>query len=72
MVVTLFVGGDTEVANAARSVLSRLPGIKIRVRPWSSASRIRVLLPFLESSQGVRYYGLTAITSFVNDRLLRL
>jgi hypothetical protein len=66
--VVLFIAPDAATNEAAQKALARL-GVAVDVVSPTEFLEGRVLLPFIETLNGSRYYGLSSIERYVNRKL---
>ncbi len=69
--ILLFSAGDTQEDMNAQKALNRLGNVKLKIVWHTKVLEGRVLLPFIETADGSRYYGLRSIEKFVDRELRR-
>ena len=67
MKVTLFPGPDQHENEVAVLILQDLPEVEIEVAE-SLLLEGRVILPFIETDEGERRFGISSIRQFVSNR----
>lgn len=66
--IVLFEGTDTNNNNKAERTLDRLKGLEIETVTDYGLLENRVKMPFIETDEGHRYYGVESIESFVEQK----
>ena len=67
----LFGSSDRAVNREADALLSKLRKIEVEFVPVGRLLENKVLMPFVETASGERYYGLDSISAFVEQELQR-
>lgn len=64
----IIIFGSNEADNRqAIEILSSIEGIQIQTVPLAAISEGKVKLPFIETADGQRHYGLHSIQNFVSE-----
>lgn len=67
--ILLFASGEAAVDREAVSVLSQAGDLDVRAIEQTRALEGRMILPFIQTESGERYFGLLGIRFFVEERL---